>query len=107
MIEIKAINEIQDFIKSNDIAVSVFTLPSCAVCLPYKTKISQILADYPKVGVFAVNLEEVPVAKGVFQILTAPLAVVFVEGKEAKRYSAAVDFKEFQQLIDRYCSFFE
>lgn len=102
MKEIKDIHELKETIHLNMLTVIVFTMPSCAVCKPLKEKIEHILIDLPRVVSGSVDLETVKEVKGEYQIYSAPIICLYVEGKESKRYSAAINLSEFKQGLQRY-----
>lgn len=102
---LKTLKMLQTFIKLKPISVVVFSTRTCVVCKPLKAKINQVIGtslSEVDLNVGEVFLEDVEEAKGQYQVYTAPIVLVFVEGKEVKRYSAAIDLKAFEGVIDRY-----
>jgi thioredoxin-like negative regulator of GroEL len=102
MQEITEVNALKEIIQEHFIAVAVFTMPSCGVCAPLKKKIATVLEEFPEVATCSVDLSVVEAAKGEYQIYTAPIIGLFVDGKEAMRYSAAMDIAEFREAVKRY-----
>ena len=102
MIEVTQVKVLEEMIREHALAVVVFTMPSCGVCAPLKEKISNVLGGFPSVAQASVDLSVVETAKGAYQIYTAPIILLFIEGKEAKRYSAAINIAEFKETVERY-----
>ncbi|WZL81396.1 thioredoxin family protein [Vallitaleaceae bacterium 9-2] len=102
MQEIREVDTLKTMVDTNAMTVVVFTMPSCGVCTPLKQKIASVLEAFPEVARGSVDLLEVEAAKGEYQIYTAPIIVLFVQGKEAKRYSSAMNIVEFKETIARY-----
>jgi thiol-disulfide isomerase/thioredoxin len=107
MQEITEINALKEIVQEHFIAVAVFTMPSCGVCAPLKKKIASVLEEFPEVATCSVDLSLVEAAKGEYQIYTAPIIGLFVDGKEAKRYSAAMNIGEFRETVERYLRLME
>lgn len=99
---LNAYDEIKDEIKANPLSVVVFGTRSCVVCKPLKEKIGKILEGHSHVFLGQVYIEDVAEARGEYQVFTAPIILVFVEGREAKRYSRAMDLNEFTRVVERY-----
>lgn len=97
-----SIEEIRANIKEKDIYVVVFATRSCNVCKPLKFKLEKLLADYSEVSIGEVYIDEIEEAKGEYQVYTAPITLLFIQGQESKRYSAAMDIQEFGNTISRY-----
>jgi thiol-disulfide isomerase/thioredoxin len=100
--ELYSLQQAKEFIEVKDIAVMVFSTRSCNVCKPLITKINRVLHDYETIGFANVYIEEIKEAQGEYQVYTAPIVLLFVDGKEIKRYSAAMDILDFHKTIDRY-----
>ncbi len=95
-------DQIDDLINNNFITVIVFATRTCNVCKPLKQKLSQVLKKHDKVALGEIYIDEVVESKGRFQVFTVPITLVFVDGKESKRYSAAMNIIEVEQIINRY-----
>lgn len=96
------LSELKNKIKENDIYVVVFATRSCNVCKPLKIKLEKTLEAYDNVNIDEVYIDEVEEAKGEYQVYTAPITLLFIQGQESKRYSAAMDINEFESTIARF-----
>ncbi len=103
---LNTLNEIQKLIHSYPIALIVFTSKACPVCKPFKMKLQGSLEDFnSSIGFGEVLLDELSESKGVYQIYTVPIALLFIDGREAQRYSAAMDSMELRKTVQRYLNF--
>jgi len=105
--EIKTLDEVKQCISEHSICIIAFSTLTCNVCIPLKTKVGQVIASYEKVGYGNVFIEEVQEAQGAYEVYTSPIFCLFVEEKEVKRYSAAIDLHELEQTIHRYYDLLE
>ena len=97
-----SIEEMKKNISENDIYVIVYATKSCNVCKPLKIKLEKIIEEFPQVNIAEVYIDEVEEAKGIYQVYTVPITLLFIQGQESKRYSAAMDIYEFEKTIRRY-----
>ncbi len=104
MNELLNVESIETFIRDHDIVLIFASMPSCGVCQPLMDKVSHILEqkDAKRLHMGHVDLEQVPEAQGLLQVYTAPIILVFVQGKELKRYGAALDIQELKYTVERY-----
>lgn len=79
-----------------------FTTPNCSVCHALKPKLKAWMAEnYPKLPFVEINaVEEKELAEN-YQIYTAPVLVIKLEGKEFFRFSRAFSIGEVEQKLDR------
>lgn len=96
------IEEIKQNISKRDLYVIVFATRSCNVCKPLKVKLEKVLESYESVLIDEVYIDDVEEAKGEYQVFTAPITLLFVQGQESKRYSAAMDINEFENTVNRF-----
>jgi len=97
-----SIKEIKTNIKNNDIYVVVFATRSCNVCKPLKIKLEKALEEFVDIDMAEVYIDEIEEAQGAYQVYTAPITLLFIQGQESKRYSAAMDIHEFESTVRRY-----
>lgn len=99
---IDSIEQAIRFVNDHELAVIIFSTTGCSVCDPLKQKIQKIIAE-KSLAVFAeISINQLPEASGEFGVFTAPTVLLYVDKKEAKRYSAAMDLSEFRYTIERF-----
>lgn len=81
-------------IEKQGITMLYIGVTSCNVCHAMKPKIEKAMENYPKVGVFEVNLDETPEISGKYLVFTVPTVILFCQGKEIYRASRFIDIKE-------------
>ncbi len=101
MHSIQNIEDLKTLIADHPLTVIIFSTKTCNVCEPLKMKINDLLKDEDQIVFGQVYLEDEPLVQGEYGVFTAPTTVVFVEGKESKRYSRAMDLAEFNQFVHR------
>ena len=102
MKELETLQEVKELIQNKKIAVVLCTMPSCGVCIPLKSKITEMFQEDMEIGLGAIDLDKAEEVKGAYQVYTAPIILFFAEGKEVKRYSAAISMSELKTTVERY-----
>ncbi len=96
--KLTSLEEVEGFVQENDLAFLYFTMPDCSVCHGLKPQISDMMAQYPKIQLAEIDASEVPEAAGQYSVFTAPVLLLFVQGKEYIREARIVHTA---QLNDR------
>lgn len=81
-------------IEKQRIAMLYIGVTSCNVCHAMKPKIEKEMEKDPKVGIFEVNLDEIPEISGKHLVFAVPTLILFCQGKEIYRASRFIDIKE-------------
>lgn len=93
------LKEIEQFIAQHPLAFLYITTPNCSVCQGLRPQIEQILTMYPRIESRTVDASQVTETAGAFHIFTAPVLLLFVEGKEYIREARIVHTEAFEQKI--------
>ncbi|MOA11863.1 Thioredoxin [compost metagenome] len=80
-----SIESADEFIQHHKLVCLYFTITGCSVCHALQPKIQQLMMKYPEIQLGTINAQEVQEVVGRFLILTAPVLLLFVEGKEYVR----------------------
>lgn len=84
------------------ISVAYFSTAACNVCKVLRPKIENILkSDFPKVSFHFVDLEKSPEIAAKHMVFSAPVIIVFADGKETKRYARNMSLDEFVRDLER------
>ncbi|WP_245690049.1 thioredoxin family protein [Sediminibacillus albus] len=62
-------------------------------------QVEEVLTQFPEIEAAAVNAEKVPAAAGQLLAFTAPVLLLYVNGKEALRESRFVPIMQFHEKI--------
>jgi len=100
MKELKNLKEVNSFIKDNMINIVMFTTTTCVVCHPLKEKIIKRFAnEIPLASVMVDDHKEVASSFGIY---SAPITILFVDGKEISRHALALDINELALKVERF-----
>jgi len=88
MINTNNLSVFKQEVDKNTICVAYFSHDKCNVCKVLLPKIEELLSNYyPEIKLIYSNVELHPEIPAQNSIFTVPGIIVFVEGKEYKRYS--------------------
>ena len=98
---LNSLEAIEQFLDENMLAFLYITQPNCSVCHGLQPQIENILKKYPKIKARTVNAAEVPEVAGRWNIFTAPVLLLFVDGKEYVREARIVHTEKFDERISK------
>lgn len=75
-------DEIENLIQTNKLVFLYITQPNCSVCHGLQPQIEVIIAKYPNIQARIINASIVPEIAGRFNVFTAPVLLLFIQGKE-------------------------
>jgi thioredoxin-like negative regulator of GroEL len=81
-------NELLLFVKTNN----------CSVCDGLYPQVEVLNADYP-IPFYQVNVAEVPTIAGQLSLFSAPIVILFYEGKEYARFARFVRIEELKRRL--------
>ncbi|MFK8242449.1 MULTISPECIES: thioredoxin family protein [unclassified Facklamia] len=67
------------------------SMENCSVCTADKPRVETLVNDV-KIPAFEIKANEIPEAAGQFQLFTAPVVLLFYQGKEWHRQARIIDF---------------
>jgi thioredoxin-like negative regulator of GroEL len=102
MIELKTINEIEEFISNNDIVIAYFSTASCSVCKALKPKIQAISDLFERSQMIYSGIDQNQELSGKYMVFTVPTIILFIEGREYKRFARYVSTDDIKASIERY-----
>ncbi len=102
MIQLNTLDEIDEFIKNNTIALVYFASEDCSVCVGLLPKIEEMLVKFPKLKISKVRVDKFTQAAGQYSIFTLPAILVYIEGKEAIREARFISVEMLENAIKRY-----
>ncbi|WAA10491.1 thioredoxin family protein [Fervidibacillus albus] len=101
MIAIEKIDEIDSFIKENELAFFYVSQPNCSVCQALLPKVKDLLKHYPNIQSAYVNTNDIPEVAEKFSVFTIPVLLLYVEGKEVLRKARFVSMDELEYEISK------
>jgi len=79
-----------DFIRRHPLSFLYITMTGCSVCHALQPQVQRLMTKYPEIQLGTINAQEVPAVAGSFSVFTAPVLLLFVEGKEYIREARIV-----------------
>jgi thioredoxin-like negative regulator of GroEL len=102
---ISAFADLKDHIARETAVLVYCSLPGCGVCASLKPKVIEMAKNnFPGMGLYYVDIEAVPEARGQFSLFAVPVVLVFFQGKETIREVRNFGLDELGAKIDRYYS---
>lgn len=98
---IHTMEEIDSFITENELAFIYITMPNCSVCHGLLPQIEVIFKQFPNIATRQINAAEVQEIAGRFEIFTAPVLLLFVDGKEYLREARIVQTAKLEAQVKR------
>lgn len=98
---IQKLNEIKETIAQNKITLLFISQPNCSVCNSLLPQIESLLEKFPNVKSITINSEQTPEIIGEYLIFSAPIVLVFVDGKEVIRKARFVPIKQFEHELTK------
>lgn len=95
------INMVHQFIKKHDLAFLFISTPNCSVCHALLPQIQQMLERFPKIKLALIDAHIVPEVAGEFSVFTAPVLLLFINGKEYIREARIVHTQLLEQKITK------
>ncbi|MGL5327640.1 MAG: thioredoxin family protein [Peptostreptococcaceae bacterium] len=99
---IKNNDEIIDLIENYKIVLIYFSGNNCGICKVIKSKVENILKQYPYIVSVEVKTEECIELIAQYNIFTIPGILVYVDKKETIREARYISIEELELKIDRY-----
>jgi thioredoxin-like negative regulator of GroEL len=102
MIELNTLDEMDEFIKNNTIAMIYFASEGCSVCGVLLPKIEEMLIKFPRIKIRKIKVDKFTEAAGQYSIFTLPAILVYIEGKEIIREARFISVEMLERNIERY-----
>ncbi len=100
--KISEINLLKEKIEMNELAFVYFGHPDCSVCHGLKPQIDLKLAEFKNdISFFEINTMEVPEVAGDFSVMTVPVILLFVDGKEYLRQARFVPVQDLYNQVKK------
>ncbi|MFZ1728701.1 MAG: thioredoxin family protein [Bacteroidota bacterium] len=80
--------------------LAYFSTPQCNVCKVLRPKVEDLLKEYPKVEFLYVDSGSNPEVSGQHLVFAAPTILLFMEGREMRRYSRNLAMHELERDLE-------
>jgi thioredoxin-like negative regulator of GroEL len=102
--ELFSIEEVEQFVNNHHLAFIYISKTNCSVCHALLPKIKEIMDDFPRIQLAFVNVDHVPNIVGYLSAFTAPVMILYVDGKEVHREARFVHFEQFREKLKKIYS---
>ncbi len=99
--QLTTIDDVKTFEKSENLNFLYVLTTGCGVCHALLPQIEEVFEAYPNIQTRQVNAADIPELAGHLSIFTAPVLILFSDGKEILREARFVHVDEFNQKISK------
>ena len=78
-----------------------FSFDGCQVCKVLKPKVQELLMNYPEIEFIYIDTEKHPLLKGQYLVFTVPTIILFMKGREQKRFSRHISLVVLEDTLQR------
>jgi thioredoxin-like negative regulator of GroEL len=86
-------------IRSAQSLVVYFSTPTCNVCKVLRPKVEQLVGEHPGVEFLYVDSSLFPAVAGQHVVFAVPTLVLFMEGREQRRFSRNLSIADFERAL--------
>ncbi len=94
-------DEFQEILERHPIVVGYFSTESCNVCKVLRPQVKALVEKMPDAHFVYVDTEQSPMLRGQYLVFSVPTIIVFVDGKEAKRFNRYLSLAELQNFLQQ------
>ncbi|MCU6709118.1 thioredoxin family protein [Paenibacillus sp. J5C_2022] len=98
----KQLNEVRATIEEHRLMLLLMKTEHCGVCEAIQAKVESLVEEMPRAHSGYVYVEDVPELASEYLVLTAPVLLLFFEGREVHRFSRFVRLDELHSVLERY-----
>lgn len=99
--QLNTLDKVNEFINEQQLALLYVTMPQCSVCDGLRPQIKTLIEKYPHIHFGEVDASHVEKIKGQFSIFTAPVVILFLNGKEYLREARIIHTRLLEEKINR------
>lgn len=91
--------EIEQHLAENPLSLLYVVSRDCSVCHAVEPKLAAVLAELPQIAAARADAAGLPELAGRFHVLTAPVVMLFAEGREVWRAAKFIYMDELAQKL--------
>ena len=100
-ITIQTTEQLDNWLRNNKLALLYISKNGCSVCHSLYPQIESMLEEFPAISLGYSVVDNFPNLAGRFLIFTAPVIILFVDGKEYLREARMVHLDQFHYQLQR------
>ena len=101
MIDITHFDQIQEVADTEKLLLFYAKSPLCIVCQDTAPLVDS-LAKELDIPVYAIDVDEMGMARGQMNLYTAPVILIYYEGKEVHRQGRFIDLEQIREIVTAY-----
>lgn len=94
-------DKIDRFIAVHTLSCLYISRENCSVCTSLFPKIRKLLSDFPNINLGFIDADQVPEIASKFSVFTAPVFLLFVDGKEVLREARFVHTDSLEKRLKK------
>ncbi|MDZ5724493.1 thioredoxin family protein [Acetobacterium sp. K1/6] len=106
MEQVNTVIEMNQLIKTNDMLLAYFGSNTCGVCRDLQPKINAMIDRYPNIRAVKIDVQNLSELSASFHIFSAPVVMLFIQGKETVREAGIISLNSLEEKISRYYQLF-
>ena len=106
MKKLNSMEEIENFLKKPAVLLYI-SAPNCNVCDVLKERVKNVLGEkFPKIEMGEANIAKIPEISSKFNIFSAPVFMIYFDGKEFAREGRNVGLYPLSEKIEKIYKIF-
>jgi thiol-disulfide isomerase/thioredoxin len=101
MEELTSLEMVENFINKHHLSFLYISRTNCSVCHALLPQVRDVLEQFPLIQLGHINADHVQEIAGYFSVFTAPVLLLFVDGKEYVREARFVHLDQFKEKIKK------
>ncbi|MDM5154443.1 thioredoxin family protein [Bacillus sp. DX1.1] len=99
--ELTSLETVDTFITEHSLSFIYISKTNCSVCHSLLPQVREVMNDFPLIQMGHLNADYVEEIAGHFSIFTAPVLILFVDGKEFLREARFIHLEQLREKIKR------
>ncbi|SDI56900.1 thioredoxin family protein [Natribacillus halophilus] len=99
-LELKTIEEVNQFLVNNDVTFLFLSSESCSVCHALWPKVQEMVSQFPQIKLAHIDVDQVKEVAGQFLVFTAPILLLFKGQKEVMREDRFVRMDQLRHRLE-------
>ena len=95
-------DEILKMIDNTNLLIAYFSTPDCSVCKVLRPEVERVVSTFPSVQFLYIDTSQHPMASGQYVVFAVPTIILFINGREKRRWSRHVSVQDIQVDLEQY-----
>ncbi|MDN4493044.1 thioredoxin family protein [Ureibacillus aquaedulcis] len=99
--ELTSLEMVEEFLEKHEMSLLYFSTPDCSTCHAILPKLRELLDEYPLIHLGHIDASQLKAVAEKFLILSAPIMLLMIDGKEYVRGDRFVRFELLKEKLDQ------